>query len=1088
MASIFYTEIFQSVAPSGFGVWEENDISAYLPEGDDITVEVIISNPNATDQNYLVGVRSPGSSLERRLKLFRASADGGYNSVTMHVQASGGKIELFAPTGVEFFLVGCWVGTRYTEAFSPLNPVVTNSWTNKDLSSAGVPSGAIVEIVSAQTWGGLLMGARSVGSTDNRYMTLLTGDNGNSRFNTWTSFVQSSGNNATIQYYLDSIVVNNNFYHIGYWETPPGDYTDVFQEDEANPTTNSTWEEVDVGGVPSGSVCSFAVSNSDGAASRVLGIRESGSSIERKINIISSPSFKSPICMHVNIQSPIETFSEAATGVNDNFILTGYWDNIPSEVEPVVVSGQIDMFTEGHESLLPSGTTIYYQEIFQSIAPSSPNTWEENDISAYLPEGDDITAEIVIANSNTAVGDYLVGVRGSGSILDRRFKLVPALTNGGYNTATMHVQVSGGKIELYAPTGVEFFLVGCWVGTKYIETFDFFPPVAVDSWTNKDLSSVGVPSGAIVELMPTHANGGFLMGFRSCGSTDDRYLRMEIGSDVNNRYNAWTSFVQTSGANATIQYYAEFSIFSSRFYNLGYWETPPGDFTDVFQSDEANPTTNNTWEEVDVSGVVPGSVCSFAMINSDISTSRVLGIRELGSSIERKIDVRFANNATYQLSACLHVNAQSPIEVFSEAGTDVNDDFTLLGYWDNIPSKSLNAVDLFISGSPTVALTVSNENDLFIPGVDNKSDSAILFVDGFSIISDQNDLFISGLDKKSDDIALFIGGFSTIPGQKDLFIEGLGFTNISGQIDLFLNGKDISSSSTDLFTEGIGGLTSSKNLFEQGHEQSTASISLFIEFCDQENLSHTLFELGHELSISSGVLFVEGCNCSDLSSNLFERGHELSVDFVDLYISNIVGQVSISSGSGNLFINGFEQKPALVCPILDPSAAIQITDKLITVYQNNIDALINQLGKNIYLEFDPIRDPCPNCEFDTIRNRSTGIYIPGGPRPFARGRRCPYCKGRGFLETAVNKCIKCLIKWNPSDAKNFGISISQKSGIVRFKTFLTEADDLIRARTVIANHDIAGQMKLKVKLIQGPIPVGLREDRYCISFWELING
>lgn len=192
------------------------------------------------------------------------------------------------------------------------------------------------------------------------------------------------------------------------------------------------------------------------------------------------------------------------------------------------------------------------------------------------------------------------------------------------------------------------------------------------------------------------------------------------------------------------------------------------------------------------------------------------------------------------------------------------------------------------------------------------------------------------------------------------------------------------------------------------------------------------------------------------------------------------------SGNFNLFINGFEPKPELACPILDPTASIQIKPELIAIYQSRIDALINQLGKNVHLEFDPIRTPCPNCTFDTVRKRSTGIYIPGGPRPFKRGRKCPYCKGRGLLETPVTKCIKCLLKWNPSDAENFGISVSDKKGVVRLKTFLTEADDLIRAKTVIANKDISAQMILRAKLIMGPIPVGLREDRYCISFWELL--
>lgn len=188
----------------------------------------------------------------------------------------------------------------------------------------------------------------------------------------------------------------------------------------------------------------------------------------------------------------------------------------------------------------------------------------------------------------------------------------------------------------------------------------------------------------------------------------------------------------------------------------------------------------------------------------------------------------------------------------------------------------------------------------------------------------------------------------------------------------------------------------------------------------------------------------------------------------------------------NLFVNGLEPRPTLSCPALDATASIQIKDSLIRVYQANIDALINQLGKNIYLEFDPIREMCPNCLYDSMRKRSTGIYRTGGPRPFARGRRCPYCKGHGFIETPVNKCIKCLIKWNPNDAENFGISLSKTKGVVRLKAYLTDADDLARAKTVIVHHDIVDQMKLRVKRISGPIPVGLREDRYCISFWELI--
>ncbi|KKL76317.1 hypothetical protein LCGC14_2046110 [marine sediment metagenome] len=190
--------------------------------------------------------------------------------------------------------------------------------------------------------------------------------------------------------------------------------------------------------------------------------------------------------------------------------------------------------------------------------------------------------------------------------------------------------------------------------------------------------------------------------------------------------------------------------------------------------------------------------------------------------------------------------------------------------------------------------------------------------------------------------------------------------------------------------------------------------------------------------------------------------------------------------SGNLFVNGYEPRPALSCPVLDPSASIQITDALIGVYQSRIDAVINQLGKSVLLEYTPISTPCPNCKFDVLRKRSTGIYIPGGPRPFARGRRCPYCKSRGFTETAVEKCIRCLIRWNPKDAIDYGISVSRSKNVVRFKTYLYNFDELVRAKYAISNYAIMDVVKLRVRRIKEPVLVGLREDRYCISFWETI--
>ena len=236
-------------------------------------------------------------------------------------------------------------------------------------------------------------------------------------------------------------------------------------------------------------------------------------------------------------------------------------------------------------------------------------------------------------------------------------------------------------------------------------------------------------------------------------------------------------------------------------------------------------------------------------------------------------------------------------------------------------------------------------------------------------------------------------------------------------------------------------------------------------------------------------LFTQGHESIESDLDLNALGHIVESGTLDLITSG--SGIIPFSGSLDLCINGVVAKTDdptnPTCPPLDPIASIQISAELIGIYQSRIDALINQLGKNVFLEFKKTRVACPNCLFDTMRDRSRGIFRPGGPRPFARGRSCPWCKGKGFEETDNNKCIKALLKWNPRDAADYGLSLSDHKGIVRIKTFLTEYKDLVRAETAIVNHDIADIANFRVKLIRGPIPVGLREDRYCISFWELLD-
>lgn len=236
--------------------------------------------------------------------------------------------------------------------------------------------------------------------------------------------------------------------------------------------------------------------------------------------------------------------------------------------------------------------------------------------------------------------------------------------------------------------------------------------------------------------------------------------------------------------------------------------------------------------------------------------------------------------------------------------------------------------------------------------------------------------------------------------------------------------------------------------------------------------------------------FASGC------PDLFLHGHEQISGGMDLFLKApvpISGLIDLSvtgieelQDNLELFVQGIIPNEELSCTPVSTSGSIVIPDSLIDIFQGRIDALINQIGKNVTLVFDAGKEVCPNCEFDPIRNRSSGRPKSGGPRPFRLGRPCPYCKGRGFVETQNQKCIKALTRWNPRDAIQYGIVVRRNKDIVRLKTFTTDYDDLVRASYAITNADIASVDRFRVRLKQAPIVTGLRESRYCISFWERV--
>ena len=164
----------------------------------------------------------------------------------------------------------------------------------------------------------------------------------------------------------------------------------------------------------------------------------------------------------------------------------------------------------------------------------------------------------------------------------------------------------------------------------------------------------------------------------------------------------------------------------------------------------------------------------------------------------------------------------------------------------------------------------------------------------------------------------------------------------------------------------------------------------------------------------------------------------------------------------------------------------RVSDNVIQIFQDGIDTLIAELGKNIELIYDPSIIDCPHCIIDPIGNKPSNRFRPGNPIHYPDGRRCPYCNGVGKTEEKNSEILKVLIQLRPRDYRRFGISVQDPSALVRTKGFMTDIIKIQRAKEAIMDVQVNDILKIKCRKLRDPIPTGLRESRYAICFWERI--
>jgi hypothetical protein len=106
--------------------------------------------------------------------------------------------------------------------------------------------------------------------------------------------------------------------------------------------------------------------------------------------------------------------------------------------------------------------------------------------------------------------------------------------------------------------------------------------------------------------------------------------------------------------------------------------------------------------------------------------------------------------------------------------------------------------------------------------------------------------------------------------------------------------------------------------------------------------------------------------------------------------------------------------------------------------------------------------------------------------PFAPGMTCPYCGGKGALETEVSEIIPSRIYWKKSDFISMPISININSTFIQTYTNMIYLPQIEKASYIIPNYDGVENFKLSRYYKKSPsYPEGLKDNpiKYVITLW-----
>ena len=168
-----------------------------------------------------------------------------------------------------------------------------------------------------------------------------------------------------------------------------------------------------------------------------------------------------------------------------------------------------------------------------------------------------------------------------------------------------------------------------------------------------------------------------------------------------------------------------------------------------------------------------------------------------------------------------------------------------------------------------------------------------------------------------------------------------------------------------------------------------------------------------------------------------------------------------------------------------------LTTEFKSLFTDAIDELISSTGfakpcRLIYGE--TLWTTCPNCVYDAVNNRSSGVYKAGGTLAFYHGV-CPFCKGKGRIESDNTETIYLVPLWDYKDWVGWKSGDLTRSpvGYVQTISAMSTITKIKRAKEIVIDTDIEKYAHHKFTRDGEPTPIGFGTDAYIFTMWKAID-